>query len=66
MMMKVRIARIKSLSTGPTGFPILSTTPTESWYTDQVLDFRTGLRAFYLDGAQIYKARWRVDNPFSY
>lgn len=55
---------VKSVSTGPDGFVALCTIPEESWYTSQVLDLFTGLRAFHLAGAQIYKARWRVDYDF--
>lgn len=55
---------VKSVSTGPEGFVTLCTIPEESWYTSQVLGLFTGMRAFYLSGAQIYKARWRVNYDF--
>lgn len=59
-------ANIKSISTGPAGFTTICTTPEESWYTREVLSLFTGIRAFYLAEAEIYKARWRVNNDFSY
>lgn len=61
-----RTGNVKSVSTGPEGFTTICTIPQESWYTDEVLSLFTGIRAFHLAGAQIYKARWRVDNEFSY
>lgn len=60
------VNNVKSLSTGPDGFITTCTIPTESWYTPEVLGLYTGIRAFYLAGGQIYKARWRLDNSFSY
>ena len=55
---------VKSVSTGPESFVTLCTVPEESWYTSQVLGLFTGMRAFYLAGAQIYKARWRLNYDF--
>ena len=60
------VSNVKSVSTGPSGFTTICTIPTESWYTPEVLGLYTGLRAFFLQDAHIYKARWRVGNEFSY
>ncbi len=57
---------VKSVATGDAGQPAIYTTPTESWWSDEVLDFFTGNRLFHAEGTRIYKARWRTENPFSY
>lgn len=57
---------VKSVSTGEPGQTSIYTTPTESWWTPEVLELTTGNRLFYGEGLHIYKARWRADNPFSY
>lgn len=57
---------VKSVSTGETGQTAVYTTPTESWWTDEVLELATGQRVFYCEGLRIYKARWRAETPFSY
>lgn len=57
---------IKSVSTGPEGWPSICTRPTSSsWWTSEVADFK-GNRLFSYFKYQIYKARWYVDQPFSY
>ena len=56
---------IKSVSSGPNGFPTIIIKPKESWWTDEVLDF-DGKSVFYENGLKIYKARWLVKNNFSY
>lgn len=57
---------VKSVSTGESGQTSVYTTPTESWWTDEVLELATGQRVFYCEGLRIYKARWRAETPFSY
>jgi len=57
---------IKSISTGPFGFATVCTRPTESWWSSEVLHFNSGERLFSMSGYRIYKARWRVETPFSY
>lgn len=57
---------IKSISTGPEGYPTIVMRPTSaSWYSAEVTDM-AGNRLFNRAGYQIYKARWWVDNPFGY
>lgn len=56
---------IKSVSSGPSGFPIIIIKPKKSWWTDTVLDAE-GNKVFYKKGLKIYKARWGVPNTFSY
>lgn len=59
---------IKSVSTGPEGWPSIVMRPTSggsNWWSAEVCDF-AGNRLFNRTGYQIYKARWYVDNPFGY
>ena len=57
---------IKSISSGPEGWPEICTRPTSSsWWTSEVADFR-GNRVYSFFKYQIYKARWYADQPFSY
>lgn len=56
---------IKSVSSGPAGFPIIIIKPKESWWTDEVTDAK-GNGLFYEKGLKIYKARWFLPNTFSY
>jgi hypothetical protein len=58
-------ANIKSVSSGPAGFPVIIIRPKESWWTDEVID-TAGRRVFYQQGLKIYKARWVLPNTFSY
>lgn len=57
---------IKSISTGPFGYATVCTRPTESWWSPEVLNFNSGERVFSMPDYRIYKARWRVETPFSY
>ncbi len=57
---------IKSISTGPDGWPAICTRPTStSYWTSEVVDFK-GNRLFSFFKYRIYKARWFTDQPFSY
>ncbi|RAJ75596.1 hypothetical protein CLV59_109210 [Chitinophaga dinghuensis] len=55
---------IKSVSSGPAGFPTIVIRPKESWWTDEVLD--AGAKTvFQHKGWKIYKARWVLPDTFS-
>lgn len=56
---------IKSLSAGPSGWPTLVMTPRVSWWSDEVRDLK-GDVLYTRQGLKIYKARWFVQNLFSY
>jgi hypothetical protein len=56
---------IKSVSSGPSGFPTILIHPKEKWWTDEVID-ASGQVIFGEKGLKIYKARWYVRNEFSY
>jgi len=56
---------IKSVSSGPEGFPVIVILPKEQWWTDEISD-RDGHRIFRQPGMKIYKARWLLPNRFSY
>lgn len=58
-------ANIKSVSSGDAALPIIIIRPKTSWWTDEVLDAK-GNSVFYQSGLKIYKARWYLDNTFSY
>lgn len=59
------LINVKSVSSGPKGFPTLTIVPKVSYYTDIVTDI-TGGEHFTREDGQIYKARWMVNNTFSY
>lgn len=48
---------IKSVSSGPEGYPTIIIRPKEKWWTDEVLDL-AGNSIFKQQGLRIYKARW--------
>ncbi len=59
---------IKSISTGPEGYPTIVMRPTSggsNWWSAEVSDL-SGNRLFNRAGYQIYKTRWYVENPFGY
>lgn len=56
-------SNIKSISNSPVGVIMLK--PTESWWSDRLIDGKNET-VFYMPGAKIYKARWLLDNTFSY
>lgn len=57
--------KIKSVSSGPSDFPIIIMRPKVEWWSDEVLD-ANGNAVFYKAGLKIYKARWLLNNTFSY
>lgn len=59
------MSNIKSISDGPAGFGTLVIKPTEEHWTNRLINIR-GSSAFYKEGYKMYKARWFIDNPFSY
>jgi hypothetical protein len=56
---------IKSVSSGPEGFPIILIYPTEKWWSDSVIASH-GETIFKHPDLKIYKARWLLENHFSY
>jgi hypothetical protein len=56
---------IKSVSSGPADFPVIMVHPKKKWWTDEVIS-SAGHRVFMEDGYKIYKARWFLENHFSY
>ncbi|HTN09265.1 DUF6528 family protein [Agriterribacter sp.] len=48
---------IKSVSSGPEGYPTIIIRPKEKWWTDEVSDIE-GNSIFKQQGLRIYKARW--------
>lgn len=56
---------VKCVSSGPKGFPTLIIYPKKDYYTDTVMDIAGGTH-LSVKNAEFYKARWMVDNPFSY
>jgi hypothetical protein len=56
---------VKSISSGPAGFPVAISYPKQQWWTNEIFDIN-GERIFQQDDLKIYKARWLVNNPFSY
>jgi len=58
-------SKIKSVSSGPAGYPTIVLQPNESWWSNEVLDAK-GKPVFSQKGLRIYKARWNLVNIFSY
>jgi hypothetical protein len=56
---------VKSISSGPAGYPTILSIPQEQWWTDELKDVG-GRILFKQKGLKIYKARWLVTNSFSY
>ncbi|MNL38275.1 hypothetical protein D3C87_1604740 [compost metagenome] len=53
------------MSSGPQGFPVLLLKPKVEYWSDEVKD-ADGNRIFQENDLKIYKARWFVNNAFSY
>jgi hypothetical protein len=58
-------ANIKSVSSGPPGWPVILMQPRVSWWSDRVLDLQGNI-VFLQQGMKIYKARWFLPDAFSY
>lgn len=56
---------IKSISDGPAGFGTIIIKPTSSYWANRLVNDR-GSNVFFKDHYKMYKARWFIDNPFSY
>lgn len=56
---------VKSVSSGPEGFPTIIMIPKEKWWSDEVIDVN-GNSIFKKEGLKIYKARWLLPDSFSY
>jgi phosphoribosyl-AMP cyclohydrolase len=56
---------IKSVSSGPKEFPTIIMQPKVKWWSDEVVDIE-GNSIYRLKGLKIYKARWFLENAFSY
>lgn len=59
------VKHIKSVSSGPPGYPTIVSIPKEQWWTDEILDLQ-GNSIYREKGLKIYKARWILYNDFSY
>ena len=62
------VPHIKSVSSGPAAFPVIVTIPDGkpgSWWTDEIHSLDQQV-IFKQPGLKIYKARWFLDNTFSY
>ena len=61
-------ARIKSVSSGPSPYvtALMQSIDTDQlWWNDTIIDLN-GNTIYHLAGLKAYKARWLLDNPFSY
>lgn len=56
---------IKSVSSGPDSWPVLIMKPKTKWWSDEVMSSE-GKVVFSRTGMKIYKARWFLNNTFSY
>jgi hypothetical protein len=56
---------VKSIASGPANYPIIIMVPQEKWWTDEIKDVN-GKVLFKQTGLKMYKARWILDNSFSY
>lgn len=59
------LKEIKSISSGPDNTSTMMLQPTESWWSDRLID-SSGKVIFQKPNYKMYKARWMVDNTFSY
>lgn len=56
---------VKSISSGPSGYPVIIMRPTtSSYYSAEIVDV-SGNAMYRRSGSWFYKGRWVVDNPFS-
>jgi len=56
---------IKSISDGPAGFGTLIIKPTTSYWANRLINVR-GSNVYFNESYRMYKARWYIDNLFSY
>lgn len=56
---------IKSISSGPKEYPIVLLAPNKNYWSDRVID-SSGRTIYMKPNAKIYKARWMLQNAFSY
>ncbi|TZF81482.1 hypothetical protein FW774_18145 [Pedobacter sp. BS3] len=56
---------VKSVSSGPAGFPTIIIRSKISWWTDEILSMN-GESLYMQNNLRIYKARWLLENIFSY
>lgn len=56
---------IKSITDGPAGFGTLIIKPTTSYWANRLINER-GSSVYFNESYRMYKARWYIDNPFSY
>lgn len=59
------MSNIKSISNGPSDFGTLIIKPTNDYWTNRLINIR-GSSVFFKENYRMYKARWFIDNPFSY
>lgn len=57
---------LKSVSSGPAGYPTIVLRPTESWWSNELVDTDGAPVYTGPEYLRIYKGRWLVDNTFSY
>jgi hypothetical protein len=61
-------ARIKSISPGPSPYTTVvmqSIDNDQLWWNDNIIDLNSNV-VYQLTGLKAYKARWLLNNPFSY
>jgi hypothetical protein len=63
--MEYNQSNIKSVSSGPAGFPVIALKPVTEWWTERITS-TSGSVLFEKSNYEIYKARWFLDNTFSY
>ena len=57
---------LKSVSSGPAGYPTLVLRPTVSWWSNAMVDIDGNTVYRGPEYFKIYKGRWMLDNTFSY
>lgn len=58
---------IKSISSGPRGWPIITLKPiAKTWWNSKIVDFNGKPVYQGPEDIKVYKARWMLDNTFSY
>lgn len=56
---------IKSITSGPNEYPIILLSPNQNYWSDRLID-SNGRTVYMKPDAKIYKARWILQNAFSY